>query len=147
MTRLVKKFLIDITDARFFIPANDDVIAFIRRVNPFAHSDVGSVLFALAKQVPGAHAYCPAAGSCAYVVLHSASNRIFAIAWDQRGIAFRVGASSLREAIADGGEETPAIGLDWARFDPWAGRSADGANPQLVQWGGRALEAIPSVVN
>ena len=34
------RFLIDVTDARFFTPENADVLAFIRRGNPFAHSDV-----------------------------------------------------------------------------------------------------------
>ena len=53
------KFLIELTDPRFQIADNADVIEFIRRVNPFAHSDVGSMLFDLGKEIPGAHAYCP----------------------------------------------------------------------------------------
>ena len=47
---LNRKFLIDLTDARFSIPENEDVLGFIRRVNPFAHSDVGTVLFELGPQ-------------------------------------------------------------------------------------------------
>ena len=84
------RFLIDLTDPRFVIPDNADVIAFIRRVNPFAHSDVGSLLFDLATHIDGARAYCPLPQSYAYVVLHTAEYRIFAIAYGQRGLAVRL---------------------------------------------------------
>ena len=53
------KFLIDVTDPRFDIPQNADVLAFVRRANPFAHSDVGSLLLELGKGVAGSHAYSP----------------------------------------------------------------------------------------
>jgi hypothetical protein len=46
-------FLIDLTDERFKIPANRAVIEYIRRENPFAHSDVGALLIALGRLVPG----------------------------------------------------------------------------------------------
>ena len=36
------KFLIDLTDPRFLMDANEDVVRFIRVANPFCHSDVGS---------------------------------------------------------------------------------------------------------
>lgn len=134
-----RKFLIDITDSRFFVSANEDVLAFIRRANPFAHSDVGSVLFALGKQIPGAHAYCPSVSSLAYVVLHTASDRIVAIAFDQRGLAFRLGAPAYADAIADGGTEAPTIGPDWMRFDPWAVRPVDTTYPHLQRWAERAF--------
>jgi len=60
------RYLIDVTDARFFTPENADVIAFIRRVNPFAHSDVGTIVFECARRLDGAEAYCPSPASCAY---------------------------------------------------------------------------------
>jgi len=50
------KFLIDVTDPRFLIAANEHVIEFVRRTNPFAHTDVGIPLLELAKELPGAHA-------------------------------------------------------------------------------------------
>ena len=43
------KFLIDLTDDRFHVAGNEDVLAFVRRTNPFAHSDVGSLLLELGK--------------------------------------------------------------------------------------------------
>ena len=113
------KFLIDITDPRFRIPQNADVIEFIRVKNPFAHSDVGSIVFELAKAIPGARAYCPAAGSMAYVVLHDDADRIVAIAFGQRGFGLRLAATSIDAALADGAIGAPDIGPDWVTFDPW----------------------------
>ena len=113
------KFLIDITDSRFSIPENADVLAFIRRANPFAHSDVGSLLFDLAREADGVSAYCPAPRSYAYVVLHTPASRIVAIAFDMRGLAFRLGALDRREAIAEGASPAPQIGDEWVRVDPF----------------------------
>ena len=114
-----KRFLIDFTDARFFTPENADVIEFIRRVNPFAHTDVGTIVFDCANQIAGAGAYCPLPSSCAYAVLHTPSNRIVAIAYGQRGLAVRLGVTAHAEAIAAGGIPKAEIGADWVEIDPW----------------------------
>jgi hypothetical protein len=113
------QFLIDLTDPRFAIPENADVLAFIGRTNPFAHSDVGSLLFELARDAEGVAAYCPAPGSYAYVVLHTLTDRIFAIAFDMRGLAFRLGALDRAVALAEGASPVPEIGDDWVRVDPF----------------------------
>jgi hypothetical protein len=132
------KFLIDVTDPRFQTAANADVIEFIRKKNPFAHSDVGSVAFELGKQIPGAHAYCPAATSYAYVVLHDDRDRIFAIAFGQHGFGLRLAPSSIDEAVADGAVPAPDIGADWVTLDPWDAK--DKARKQKVAaWTKRAL--------
>lgn len=139
------RFLIDVTDARFSIPDNADVLEFIRRANPFAHSDVGGILFSLGKQIAGARAYCPAVKSFAYVVLHTERNRIFAIAFGQRGLAFRFDAQGYAEAVANGGEPAPEIGRDWVRVDPWAAKPASGLNPQMTRGAERAYgDAVAS---
>ena len=83
-------FLIDLTDERFKIPSNQAVIEYIRRENPFAHSDIGAVLIRLAKLVPGAQYYSPSFSSLAYVVLHTEANLIFAIAIGMLKIDFRL---------------------------------------------------------
>jgi len=72
-------FLIDLTDERFKIPANQAVIDYIRRENPFAHSDIGAELIRSAKLVPDAQYYCPSFSSLAYVALHTKANIVFAI--------------------------------------------------------------------
>jgi len=132
------KFLIDVTDPRFQTAENADVIEFIRTKNPFAHSDVGSIVFALGKQIPGAHAYCPAARSFAYVVLHDESDRIFAIAFGQKGFGLRLAPASIDGAVAEGAERAPEIGADWVTFNPWDVN--DKARQQKIRtWTERAI--------
>ena len=113
------KLLIEITDPRFQTEENSDVIEFIRRTNPFAHSDVGSILFEFAKALPGARAYSPAPTSFSYVVLHDTSDRIVAIAFGQRGFGIRLAPRSIDAAVADGAVRAPEIGANWVSFDPW----------------------------
>jgi hypothetical protein len=128
------KFLIDLTDERFKIPYNDGVMTFVRNTNPSAHSDVGSVLLELGKTIPGAVAYCPSYGSLAYVVLHTASDHIFAIAFGQRRLAFRLAPSVLTDAVADCGTLAPDIGPDWVSFDPWDPKAKAGDKDRLRRW-------------
>jgi hypothetical protein len=133
------KFLIDVTDPRFDIPHNADVLAFVRRANPFAHSDVGSLLLVLGKGVAGSHAYMPSFRDCAYVVLHDDAWSIFAIAFGQRGLAFRLAPSSVAAALADGGAVAPQIGSDWVSFEPWdVGVPTDVLRARLERWCSRA---------
>lgn len=129
------KFLIDVTDSRFFIPLNEDVLAFVRRTNPFAHSDVGSLLIDLGKRDSGAHSYSPSFAQCAYVVLHTEAWRIVAIAYGQRGLAFRLAPESRAAALADGGSPAPDIGPDWVSFPPWkVGVQSDENRARLEGW-------------
>jgi hypothetical protein len=135
------KFLIDMTDPRFLIASNDDVMAFVRRTNPSAHGDVGSVLLELGKQIVGSHAYCPSYRSMAYVVLHTESSRIFAIAFGQRGLAFRLDEGTIAEAIDDGGTLAPEIGSDWVRFPPWGSKDVAAAfEARLRRWSAAAFQ-------
>lgn len=134
------KFLIDVTDPRFFIPFNADVMEFVRRANPFAHTDVGGRLIDLGKELPGTTAYCPSYKSCAYVVLHTDTDRIFAIAYGQRGLAFRIGASALDAAIADGGAPTPEIGPGWLAFAPYDSRTVKWTAVRLRHWCAQAFQ-------
>ena len=133
------KFLIDVTDARFLIPANEHVIEFIRRTNPFAHSDVGARLLDLGKELPGSHSYCPSYKSCAYVVLHTDADRIFGIAYGQLGFALRLPMDEHEAATRDGGDPDPAIGPEWMAFAPYDGPRQSGAYERLQRWTARAF--------
>ena len=133
------KFLIDVTDPRFLIAANEHVIEFVRRTNPFAHTDVGIPLLELAKELPGAHAYCPSYKSCAYVVLHNDANRIFGIAYSQRGLAFRLAPVAYAAALDDDGSPAPTIGPDWLSFAAYDTRGQTGARERLRRWFTRAF--------
>jgi hypothetical protein len=137
------KFLIDVTDPRYQTAENADVIEFIRRTNPFAHSDVGSVVFGLGKEIPGAKAYSPAPRSYAYVVLHDANDRIVAIAFGQKGFGLRLPPSSIDNAVAEGAVRAPEIGADWVTFDPWDVN--DKARKQKIKaWAERAISRSQS---
>jgi hypothetical protein len=103
-------FLIDLTDERFKIPANHAVIEYIRRENPFAHSDVGGLLIALGRRVPGAQHYCPSFSSLAYVLLHTPANVIFAIATGMHKVDFRLPLEVVTDAIESGEAEHSSIG-------------------------------------
>jgi len=100
-------------------PENRDVIEFIRRTNPYAHSDVGDFLIRCARTLEGVSYYSPSFASCFYVFLHTKTNRIFAMAFGQRGLAFRLPHTRIPEALSDRGVSTPDIGEDWVQFNPW----------------------------
>ncbi len=121
-------FLIDITEERFKIPANRAVIEYIRRENPFAHSDIGGLLIRLTKRIPNTHYYCPSFPSCAYVIAHTNANVIFAIALDMLSVEFRLPAASVTEAIANGSAKTSPIGDDWLSVVPLRKGLAASAN-------------------
>jgi hypothetical protein len=137
------QLLIDVTANRFLTANNSDVIEFIRRTNPFAHSDVGSMLFEYAKTIPGARAYCPAPTSYAYVVLHDEADRIVAIAFGQRGFGVRLRPASVDEAVADGAVRATDIGPNWVTFDPWD--VSDKSRKQRIRhWTERAISEAGS---
>ena len=141
------KFLIELTDARFVIPENADVIEFIRRVNPFAHSDVGSVLFELGKETPGAHAYCPVPSVYSYVVLHTNPDRIFAIAFGMSGVAFRLAPEDEAAALKDGGVRATDIGAGWMGFEPWSRDPKTVTRARLLRWCNHACELARGAVS
>lgn len=140
------KFLIDLTEPRFKTEWNARVVEFIRAENPFAHSDVGSLLLEIGKGLPGAEAYCPSYASCAYVVLHDAENRMFAIAFGMTGLAYRLSRGAYGDALDDGGKAAPEIGPDWVRFDPWPldVKRAD-TDARLRRWAARAFADVRSL--
>lgn len=137
------KFLIDLTDARFHVARNEDVLEFVRRSNPFAHSDVGSLLLTLGESIPGARAYSPSFTQCAYVVLHTEAWQIFAIAFGQRGLAFRLAPESRDAALADGGVAARDIGPAWVAFTPWGDRaSLAHGHARLQHWCAQAFADV-----
>jgi hypothetical protein len=104
----------------FRIPENADIVDFIlKHPTLSAHDDVASVLHDAARGLGGVRQYCPDPAAYAYVVLHTADNRIFAIAYGQSGLAFRLPLAVLPEALADGGTDATDLGPGWVSFPPW----------------------------
>jgi hypothetical protein len=139
-------FLIDLTDERFKTAANQSIIEYIRRANPFAHSDLGDMLIKLAKRITGAHYYCPNFSVCAYVVLHTDGNLIFAIASGMRKFALRLPRMVVSQAVADGTGEYSDIGSDWLLVDAFprgmSKAAADAAHMRLCEAAFRYAEEI-----
>jgi hypothetical protein len=106
-------YLIDLTDERFKISANADVINYIRRASPFAHSDLGQKLIDLNGELSLSSVYCPSFESCAYVILHDARNVIFAFAADMRDLSLRLPSSLYDEALMLGHGSASRVGGDW----------------------------------
>ena len=128
-------FLIDITEERFKIPVNHAVIEYIRRKNPFAHSDISDKLIKLAKRIPNIHYYCPSYKSLAYIVLHTDADVIFAIALGVLSIDFRLPAAVVIDAVANGGGRASPIGTDWLSVSPFPrGLAASDNDDRLLHW-------------
>jgi hypothetical protein len=130
--------VIDITDAKFKIPANAAVMDYIRTANSFAHSDLGSTLIELGKGIARAHAYCPDYRACAYVVLHNDADVIFALAAGMKRLAFRLPDTAATEALADGAAPCE-IGADWLAFDAFP----KGRASALATWCAAAFRHAP----
>lgn len=136
---MTKRFIIELTESRFLIDVNEDIIGYIRYVNPSAHSDVGSLLFDFARRILGARVYCPMPKSFTYVVLHTAADHICAIASGQRALSFKLAAPGRAEAIANGAVADEEIGLDWVRFDTWALPHTSNSGAVLLPWAKHAF--------
>ena len=109
-------WLIDLTDERFKILVNADVIDYIGEANPFAHSDLGQKLIDLGRVLPGAGVYSPNFKICAYVVLHDAGSRIFGLAAGMRDLSFRLPPALQGDLLGQGHGRRSRIGGEWFDF-------------------------------
>lgn len=101
---------------RFLKPGNADVIGYLSRHHPSAHSDLTDELFLAADPDGTEKSYCPDGPSYAYVLLYTGIDIIYAIAIGMKQIAFRLPTSSISAARLDGGEGDPQIGSHWITF-------------------------------
>jgi hypothetical protein len=124
-------FLIDLTDDKFKIPENAAVIDFIRRANPFAHTDPADKLARLGKTIPGIRIYLPSPRAHSYLALHTEANVIFAVAFGMKDIALRLPP----EVLAEGGAPFLKIGEDWLSVEAFRGPAASAAwDATLRRW-------------
>ncbi len=121
-------------DERFRSPANKEILVFLERAHPSAHSDIASALLASAKGLGGVRWYYPDTHAYAWLALHTSANRIFALALGMSTLAFRLPPDVSTEAIRSGGEAAPEMGSGWVRFQL-------GWNMDLNRWCKAALEA------
>lgn len=104
----------------FLIPWNAEVTAWIaRRPDLSAHDDVASFLTDAARGLRDVRSYCPNPRAYAWVALHLASGRIFALACGQSAVLLRLPTERVAAALAAGATAQPEIGADWVQFRAW----------------------------
>jgi hypothetical protein len=105
--------------AKFRRDENRAIIAYLEQYHPSAHSDLGSELFTASADIPERQWYSPSIKQYAYVVLHTPSAIIYALAAGMRQLTFRLPSAELANALADGGKVNALIGDEWIAFDPF----------------------------
>ncbi len=106
-------------DGRFKTAENRAIVAFIEREQPSAHDDVAHALTESARDLPDTRSHCPDLHGYAYMVLHTADNTIFGLAFGMRSLAYRMPRNVIRAALADGGTAWEQIGDEWVLFQSW----------------------------
>lgn len=135
-------------DGGFSTAANADVLDFLRRRNPSAHSDVAEELTRAGAGLPGVRSYCPDPQRYAFVVLHLDDLTIMGLAFGQSGLAFRLPGDRVQEAVRDGGAVAVELGPTWVCFEPWTNRETLAQSRQrLARWcavaAGRNTRSLP----
>lgn len=107
-------------DERFRVPENDDVLGFIaQHPDLSAHDEVADCLNHSADGLSGVGWYCPNPQHYAYVVLHTRDHVIFALAFGQGSVAYRLPPEGVPAAGEAGVRGYPDIGPGWILVDPW----------------------------
>ena len=127
-------------DSAFDMPANDEVLAYLRRANPSAHSDVASELHLASQGVPAARWYCPDPGAYAFVALHRDDHNLVAVALGMGLIVFRLPIARIEAAVQDGGARFPEIGPDWVSFNAFTDEPLAETRRRLGRWCRIALD-------
>jgi len=120
---------------RFSGNQNVEVVGFLTREHPSAHSDVTDELSKAAEGLPGVGWFCPDVQRYAYLVLHSKQDLIFGIAIGMSGLVLKLPADQNPAARLDGGEPRPEIGSGWICFNPFASpTNMAGTRAKLRHW-------------
>ena len=104
---------------RFAIAQNADAVNFLVQTHPSAHSDLSDELQKSAEGLAGVGWFCPDVQSYAYVLLHTATDSIFAMALGMSTILYKLPKTQLESAVTDGGELRSDIGPGWISFNPF----------------------------
>lgn len=125
-------------DPRLRTAANACVLALLEREPSLsAHDDLAQILSRSARGLAGVRSYCPDPAGYAFVALHDRADRIFALAFGQSTLAFRLGAQHAAQAQAAGARPCTALGPRWACFDAFAAPGFDAS-----RWCALALAAV-----
>ncbi len=132
-------------DPRFDTPANADVLRYLRRELPSAHSDLSEELTRSVAGLSDVETYCPTQWSYAFVVLHGPDQTIFGLAAGMSALAYRLAPARLPAALEDGAWPAPELGRDWVRFEPWTDEPLAESRRRLARWCRAAAEDAGAV--
>ena len=122
-------------DDRLDTPANADLMRYLRREHPSAHSDVAEALTAAAAGVAGVQTYCPDRDAYAFVALHLEDFTVIGPAFGMSGLALLIPEAARGDALRDGGAHAPDLGPGWVRFEPWGEAEALAeSRARLARW-------------
>lgn len=107
-------------DPRFETPENAEVLDFLRRVGPSAHSDVAEELIRSADRLSGVSHYCPNPRNYAFVILHLPNFSIIGLAYGQSTLAYRLPESRIAQATQERASRASELGQGWFFFEPWS---------------------------
>jgi hypothetical protein len=132
-------------DPRFDTAENAEVLAYLRRESPSAHSDVAEELARAGEDVPGLAVWCPEPASYAFVALHRTDGTIVGLARGMTGLSLRLPPERVDEAVREGATPDPALGSGWVRLAPWTGAEPLAASRRrLARWAAVAAGADAS---
>jgi hypothetical protein len=124
-----------VIDDRFCTETNADVVSFLRQARPSAHSDVAEELTRAGAGIPGLRSHCPDSSRYAFVALYLEDLTIVALAFGMSGLAFRLPADRVSEALRAGGAIAADLGPGWVRFQPWTDRETLAqSRERLTHW-------------
>ena len=97
--------------------SNTAVTRFLESATPSTHSDVADELLLSADGLVGVSSHCPYVNNYSYVVLHTADNQIFGLAYGMKRLCYQVPSGFSAEVEADGGQVLAEIGSGWVCFN------------------------------
>ncbi|MBW2476618.1 MAG: hypothetical protein JRE63_04755 [Deltaproteobacteria bacterium] len=107
-----------VIDEQFETSANKEVLFFLKKCSPSAHSDLVDEFMFAGQSASGVHFYCPDTSNYAFFAGHLADYTIVALALGMHRIVFRLPRPLVCDAIHNGGSLFPEIGREWVSFAP-----------------------------
>ena len=90
--------------------SNAAVTRFLESTSPSAHSDVADELLLSTDGLVGVKSHCPYVNNYSYVVLHTANNQIFGLAYGMKRLWYQVPSGFSAEVDGNGGQVLAEIG-------------------------------------
>lgn len=115
-------------------PENESMIAFLKRHQPSAHTDMVDLLVKAIEVLPDVKFYCPDTDNHAYYIAHTREGVMFAAAIGLSALMFRLPKQAMSGGLVKGGEIIKEIGDSWISFNPFWPEKETGEKSQLREY-------------